>query len=116
MMIRHDMAQKTNFWPALYLPTSGKFSSWLVSTSRIRASQVPSSRFQRLALQNRRNNPAKEKNSTTPIHGWIVRVHWPPPNRPVRENTLGWHIARTQRANRVRLMAVIQWLTRAPAV
>ena len=36
-----------------------------------------SSRAQRLAFQKRRNSPVKEKNRTTPIHGWMVRVHLP---------------------------------------
>jgi hypothetical protein len=54
------------------------------------------------------NRPVKLISSTTPIHGWIMRADWPPPNSPVRKNRLGWKNARPDSASRMRLPAVIQ--------
>ena len=43
----------------------------------------------------------------------IARVFCPPPKRLVRKNREGQNRARPDTASRIRLMAVIQWLSRA---
>ena len=58
-MIRIAIDQNTNFWPALYLPTSGSRSSSFAEHALDRASQALSSRFHSCARQNRTNRPAK---------------------------------------------------------
>ena len=79
------IAQKTSFWPALYLPSSGRFSSWPVTTSLALASQAASSRLGRLRRTMRMKRPRKLTKSTTPIQGCRKRAVWPPPKRPVRK-------------------------------
>ena len=68
------------------------------------------------AARTARNSPAKLKNSTTPIHGWMARVHCPPPNSSVRKNNEGWNSASPDNASNTRHVAVIQWLMRARPV
>ena len=78
--------QNTPFWPALYLPSSGSRSSRLVTTSPIFIDHATSSLLGMLSFQKRTNRKKKLTASATPNHGWIARVAWPPPNRPVSEN------------------------------
>ena len=72
--IRPVIAQKMNFCPALYLPSSGNLSSWPASRSLMRDSQMKSVRLNRLARQSCEKNTKKLTNRMRPIHGWIVRV------------------------------------------
>jgi len=65
----------------LYLPSSGSPSSLLLITDPRFFIQTVSSRFHKLSMKKRRNRPRKLTASTTPIHGWRMRVICPPPNR-----------------------------------
>ena len=78
--------------------------------------QTVSSRFQKLSVKKRMKRPRKLTASTTPIHGWMTRVIWPPPNRWVRKNSEGWNSASPLSASRISDTAVIQWLMRAAVV
>ena len=114
--IRIDWPQKTSFWPALYLPSSGRPSSLLLITAprffiHDRVVAVPEVEREEADEQTEEADA-----STTPIQGWMMRVIWPPPNRPVRKNSEGWNSARPLSASRINETAVIQWLMRAAVV
>ena len=79
------IAQNTIFWPALYLPISGRFSSCPFITSPRCAIQVPSPACGRFSRHICTNSSRKLKNSSTPTKGCSQRVVWPPPNSPVRK-------------------------------
>ena len=78
--ISQNMAQNTNFWPRLYLPSSGSLSSSPLTTAPILRAQTASSRRNRLWRTSCTNRTMKLTNSAMPMNGWTQRVAWPPPN------------------------------------
>ncbi len=106
------IAQKTNFWPALYLPSSGSSSSLPARISPGWDIHSASSRLGRLRRTMRQKSTKKLAKRTTPIHGWRKRAVWPPPKRPVRKNSDGWKKPRPEISRRTRQSAVSQWLAR----
>ena len=104
--------QKTIFWPGLYLPCSGRFSSLPVTRSLVCASHSPSPRFGRLSRTIRMKRPRKLTTSTTPIQGWMRRAVCPPPKSPVRKKSEGWKKPSPEIRSRIRQPAVNQWLAR----
>ena len=55
-------------------------------------------------------------NITSPMKGWRMRAHVPPPSRFVSQNIEGWKNASPEAASRKKVMAVTQCRMRSPDV
>ncbi|MNG21916.1 hypothetical protein D3C84_1063390 [compost metagenome] len=81
--------QNSSFCPALYLPTGGTPSSSFLITRPTRFSHNRSLVMKKFARQNCSTNPRNSTNIATPMNGCRMRVHGPPPNRLLSQNSAG---------------------------
>ncbi|MNH43470.1 hypothetical protein D3C79_1053830 [compost metagenome] len=81
--------QNSSFCPGLYLPIGGTPSSSLRITRSIRLSHRRSLAIKKFARQKRSTRKRKNTNISTPINGCKMRVHGPPPNRWLSQNSAG---------------------------
>ncbi|MNC52700.1 hypothetical protein D3C75_1020620 [compost metagenome] len=100
--------QNSSFCPALYLPTAGTFSSWLRITLSMRLSHNRSLAMNRFARQKLMTSPKKNTNINTPMNGCRMRVHGPPPNRLLSQNSAGWNSASPDSAAMTKRIATSQ--------
>ncbi|MNH34172.1 hypothetical protein D3C79_947490 [compost metagenome] len=108
--------QNSSFCPALYLPIGGTPSSLLSITRSMRRSHRRSLAVMKLARQKRTTRNRKNTNMATPMKGCRMRVHGPPPNRWLSQNSAGWNSASPESPASTNRMATIQWLVRSLAL
>ena len=104
--------QNSSFCPGLYLPMGGTPSSSFLITRPTRRSHNRSLVIKKFARKNWITSPRNSTNITTPMNGCRMRVHGPPPNRLLSQNSAGWNNASPDSAAMKKQIATSQWLVR----